>query len=321
MTPEISLLVVVYHYIEEQKYTRGVYPTTVEILKQQLLSIGEKYSFISEKSLVSIISGGQSSSSKLCLITFDDGLLSQYVNALPVLRELSVPAVFFIPTGHLSNYKSYLVHKVHYILSKLQPQMLLGDLFHKYKLITGKKIDSSTLDMNKIMEWYRYDDRETALFKFFINHFLHADEAAKIIDLIFSENYRGSEKDFCESLYMGREHIKELTESNFGIGMHTHQHLNIQNSSIEEVARDMSLNYNILGEMVGRDKIRGISYPFGSITKDIYDEKIESVAKKLKLLYGFTTEKKINDIFFTPFLLGRFGSNDISGGKKPIFEI
>jgi len=31
-----------------------------------------------------------------CLVlTFDDGLLSQYVNALPVLTELGVPAVFF----------------------------------------------------------------------------------------------------------------------------------------------------------------------------------------------------------------------------------
>jgi peptidoglycan/xylan/chitin deacetylase (PgdA/CDA1 family) len=33
------------------------------------------------------------------VLTFDDGLLSQYLNALPVLTDMSVPAVFFVLPG------------------------------------------------------------------------------------------------------------------------------------------------------------------------------------------------------------------------------
>ena len=33
------------------------------------------------------------------VLTFDDGLLSQYLNALPVLTDLAIPAVFFVLPG------------------------------------------------------------------------------------------------------------------------------------------------------------------------------------------------------------------------------
>jgi peptidoglycan/xylan/chitin deacetylase (PgdA/CDA1 family) len=44
-----------------------------------------------------------------CLVlTFDDGLLSQYTNALPVLTELDVPAVFFVLPGFADGVHRYM---------------------------------------------------------------------------------------------------------------------------------------------------------------------------------------------------------------------
>ncbi|HEV7665835.1 MAG TPA: polysaccharide deacetylase family protein [Chloroflexota bacterium] len=44
-----------------------------------------------------------------CLVlTFDDGLLSQYTNALPVLTELGVPAVFFVLPGFADGVHRYM---------------------------------------------------------------------------------------------------------------------------------------------------------------------------------------------------------------------
>jgi peptidoglycan/xylan/chitin deacetylase (PgdA/CDA1 family) len=44
-----------------------------------------------------------------CLVlTFDDGLLSQYLNALPVLTELGVPAVFFVLPGFADGIHRYM---------------------------------------------------------------------------------------------------------------------------------------------------------------------------------------------------------------------
>jgi peptidoglycan/xylan/chitin deacetylase (PgdA/CDA1 family) len=43
---------------------------------------------------------GTSDAPRRCIVlTFDDGLLSQYLNAMPVLTDLAVPAVFFVLPG------------------------------------------------------------------------------------------------------------------------------------------------------------------------------------------------------------------------------
>jgi peptidoglycan/xylan/chitin deacetylase (PgdA/CDA1 family) len=42
------------------------------------------------------------------LLTFDDGLLSQYQNALPVLSELGLPAVFFVLPGFADGVHRYM---------------------------------------------------------------------------------------------------------------------------------------------------------------------------------------------------------------------
>src|SRR3989442_14550632 len=46
-----------------------------------------------------VMSGSADSPRGCIVLTFDDGLLSQYLNALPVLTDMSIPAVFFALPG------------------------------------------------------------------------------------------------------------------------------------------------------------------------------------------------------------------------------
>ena len=49
---------------------------------------------------VNAVMSGSADSPRGCIVlTFDDGLLSQYLNALPVLTDMSIPAVFFALPG------------------------------------------------------------------------------------------------------------------------------------------------------------------------------------------------------------------------------
>jgi peptidoglycan/xylan/chitin deacetylase (PgdA/CDA1 family) len=40
---------------------------------------------------------------RACVLTFDDGYLDNYLNALPILTKFEIPATIFIPTGCLDN--------------------------------------------------------------------------------------------------------------------------------------------------------------------------------------------------------------------------
>ena len=91
-------LVINFHYIhEEDKYSfPGIYPTSVARLASQLEQISEHFHFISQDDLSGAVDGQKTLPERCCLITFDDGLRDQYENALPLLMEKGIPAVFFV---------------------------------------------------------------------------------------------------------------------------------------------------------------------------------------------------------------------------------
>ena len=72
----MELLVVVYHYIDdEDKYSAGIYRTSPERLFRQLDAIQKNYQFISEADLVLAIPKQKPLPERSCFITFDDAAI------------------------------------------------------------------------------------------------------------------------------------------------------------------------------------------------------------------------------------------------------
>ncbi len=318
----MELLVVAYHYIDsETKYKAGIYPTSPERFRNQLQTINKTHKFITEENLVNAIKGKEKLPEKSCLITFDDAVISQYDIALPILEELSVPAVIFVPTAHFSG-NSYRVNKIHYLLSQLDPKVLLTDVENVHHEIFGQYPDWEKIGIEKISNWYRYDVLDVAKFKYLLNHVMKSNTANKIISKVFEKNYPKTEEEFCKKTFMGKDHIEKLKSHKLiSLGLHTHSHESIPNSTKEEVSKDLHKNYNYLKNDLEVEKINGISYPYGLITKETFEKQIEKSVNELGLTYGFTTEKNINTNLDNPFLLCRYGANDITGGKRPIYNI
>ena len=92
------LLAVNFHYIDRVDRLEGghpypypaIFPTAPEQLASQLEAIGARFDFVSGAQIVDALDG-KPFPERACLITFDDGLRSQFENALPVLDRLGVP--------------------------------------------------------------------------------------------------------------------------------------------------------------------------------------------------------------------------------------
>lgn len=317
----MELLALSYHYIdEEDKYSSGIYPTSPERLSRQLELIGKSYSFISEDQLVQAIRGEIELSQRSCMVTFDDGVISQYEVAKPILEKYEVPAVIFIPTAHLHG-KAYTVHKIHYLLSQIPEEDLLSNLEKQYTRLTGSTIAWDAVGLETITNWYRYDRLAAAKFKYALNHYLAEDMAQKLTSFIFDDLSDVQEDAFCKSFFVSEKEIRELSEHPLiRVGLHTHRHMSIVRSSVDAVARDIIENQRMLVEITGK-KSHGIAYPFGRVTNEVFETKVRTPAHETGLTYGFTTDKKVNTDLSAPFLLGRYNPNDVTGGKKPIFEI
>lgn len=90
------LIVSNYHYVRDN--FDSIYPSIVGItpneFRKQLVLLKNQGDFINPNYLVENLKEVLESKYNYFLITFDDGLKEQFKNALPIMDELNVPALF-----------------------------------------------------------------------------------------------------------------------------------------------------------------------------------------------------------------------------------
>ena len=100
---DFGLISIMYHRFNEQKY-----PSTninLDIFKEQLEIIeNEGIDFIHPNNFEKKVLFSQSKQNRKILFTVDDGLLSFYKNAWPILKEKEIPFILFINTREVGSF-------------------------------------------------------------------------------------------------------------------------------------------------------------------------------------------------------------------------
>lgn len=317
------LLIVNYHYLgDERQYPQGIYPISPERFTRQLAIIGRHFSFVSEAQILEAVQGGKPLPERACLISFDDGLRSQYEVALPLLTARGIPALFFVNGSPYREERAPLVHKIHWCRAHLSPRAFLDRVTDAYRGITGARLDLDSLAFrsDELRTHYHYDSLEEAKVKFVLDRGF-GDPAVReaVVARIFAA-IAPREDEFCRSFYIPREGLRELSRLGY-LGIHTYSHkpLALYSLSVcrEEIERCMAIMPKILGKDAPR--IASISYPYGN--KEIIPSFITETVRAAGLSLGFTMERSLNRTLAQPYLLARVDTNDAPGGKAPGFEM
>lgn len=106
--PCIYLPTLMYHHIENADIAKSAGHSGLnvppEIFKQQMEYLVQKgYQTITAGELVAFFDNGKPISPKSILLTFDDGYADFGDNAYPILRQLNLSAILFLPTGLADN--------------------------------------------------------------------------------------------------------------------------------------------------------------------------------------------------------------------------
>lgn len=100
--------VLFYHHVEPaaeavRKGHNGLYIDN-EVFRRQMVELKEKgYETVSPEDLARFFDEGKALPSKSVMITFDDGYDDNGIYAFPILKELGMKGVIFIPTGLIQN--------------------------------------------------------------------------------------------------------------------------------------------------------------------------------------------------------------------------
>ena len=270
--------IIMYHYVRPRENSRLRY-LDLEDFKTQLAFFEKEFGFLSIDEFRYNIEN-KISSNKV-LLTFDDGLKDHYNYVLPELVKRKISGFFFIPSAILTTRNILNVHKIHYLLSKLNSNELLNSI--------KKKIDISFFSKVLDEEIYSYSehDKNELLIKRLLNYSLKHEFSNSITDELLSEYSLRS--DLFDKLYLNKNELSELSSFGQIIGSHAYDHQVLSSLSKEE--QFSQLDHSMVSlEKYMPDDFKTFCYPYGY--KMSYNDETLKILDNFNIDYAFVFDNK-----------------------------
>lgn len=81
--------------------------TSPERFREQMLWLKRRFRPMALGRIVAAMEAGERLPANVVAVTFDDGYEDNHRHAFPILRELGIPATFFVSTGHIDSGRPY----------------------------------------------------------------------------------------------------------------------------------------------------------------------------------------------------------------------
>ncbi len=312
----MRFLSITYHYMGDYGLEyQGISSLSASRFIRQLEEIGQNFEFISQETLLNALENRTVLPENSCLLTFDDGLKSQFEVAVPILEQMKIPAVFFLCGLPYDRREVLTIHKIHWLRSILDPNIFIEKIVAKLEML-GSEFSWEMFDPDKIADKFFWDDLETKKIKYLLNVVLPPALSKQCVDLLFDE-YVGSQEQFCDDFYLSESEVRCLHE-HFAVGVHSYSHQVLGRMGRDSVRAEIRRNIDVVSTMISASP-KGISYPYGY--KEAVTPMVAEIARQSGLAFGFTVERSFNVTLHEPLLLARIDTNDAPAGKKPVFEM
>lgn len=258
-----SVLVLMYHYIHGSRaaHLQGLHGLTDAALEQQLGYLQEHYRVLDYPSFLQGLNGEQALPPRCALITFDDGTIDQYTTAYPVLKRLGLPATFFVITDAVENRRLAAVHARHLLARALGEEGLRRAFIDQLAVRTGRTDGFEAVADETARRAYRWDDLETARFKYAVNFGLPSDARNAVLKDLFGRNV-GDWAEAGDAFYVSWEHLRAMKAGGMQIGGHSHHHEALSLLDPAAACADLHRCHTLLVGRLGADAYP-FSYPFG----------------------------------------------------------
>lgn len=254
-----------------------------EEFRVQMEYVAKHYNTVTLKEIQQEQSGQSSLPPHPCVITFDDGYIDAYENAVPVLEELGLKATFFIIGRPTVTQELPWLHAIHQILDS-NDFLQCAAAFRKAapRFFPTEAVTKKVL-CELVWRYFLEEERSTR------QRFL--DVVRRGLGDTTSTAYR----------FMRECHIEQLYARGFEIGCHSMDHEYMTLLSCDDLRQDIRQCRQVLGGIVG-DAPNLFCYPFGA-----FNTQIMETLKQEGFAFACTTRSGLNDRSTNPLALYRIG--------------
>lgn len=271
------------------------YPIVVrpELFAQHMRIIGRHYRPLRLLELVEALSNNRLPPRGV-VVTFDDGYLDNFTQALSILEEYRVPATIFVATGNIDSQREFWWDELDRIILKtadLPGNLEMNIHGQPYSLPTASMHERSQTrkTVHLLLKPLEYEERES-----------HLDELAKWAGQ--SREGRSNHRA------MRANELRQLVQSEFiDVGAHTITHPQLSALSYKAQEKEIAGSRDQLGAITG-ETIKLFAYPYGS--RQDYDGNSARIVKSCGFQAVCTTVPGKVDAVTDVYDLPRFPVDD-----------
>jgi peptidoglycan/xylan/chitin deacetylase (PgdA/CDA1 family) len=249
LVPMPTLSIVTYHHIADHDPSYPFDPDTADADRAQFrrhMEMLARYGTpVGVEELLRAIEGGPLPKNPV-MVTFDDGYRSCHDVALPILRQVGVPATFFISTSFITERRLYWWERISLLLSRSRRQRAAI----------------------RYPRWLELDVRDPALrtrltglvkteMQLDLERFL--DELAAALGVEWSAEIEARHAD---EMIMTWDQVRALARSGMDVESHTRRHRVLQTLAPADLQEELTGSRQELEAQLGRP-VRVIAYPVG----------------------------------------------------------
>lgn len=258
----------------------NVFSCSAPALNRHIAVIRNHFELITPQDLPSLMGGGKRG--RYALLTFDDGYRDNYSEALPVLVDNGVSALFFICTGFIDSREPPWWDKVAFMVRhSAQTEISLNGQRIR---IAGQKSATAIRDV--------------------LREFKLLSTATEEKLLMLQELLKPQINMPEDSLFMTWDELAEVKAAGIVIGSHTLRHDKLSHLSRQEQEQELRESKRLLDSRLDQDTVH-LAYPVGGL--DSFTRETQQIAGDTGYRYAFTTEQHLNSgASLDPLALGRF---------------
>jgi peptidoglycan/xylan/chitin deacetylase (PgdA/CDA1 family) len=225
-------------------YNRNLFSCTVQRFREHLAVLKDRFDIVTIDRLAHFAGHGYSGRRPVALLTIDDGYADNYLLCYPLLKEMGIPAVFFVPTAFVGARRLLWSDEIAWMLrNSRHATVALPYAPEPYSLAA----DWLEVTIRNILRHVRRWPLPIA-------------EQVGMIRQACGGVSPAAEGDWPE--FMNWQQVREMCSAGMDIGSHTHSHSLLSRLDLGQQRDELADSRAIL-ESELRTTIRAVAYPVG----------------------------------------------------------
>lgn len=271
-----ALYVFNYHRVgnrDECGYNRNLFSCTVEQFREHLALLKDRFDFVTIDRLADFARHGYAGRRPLALVTFDDGYADNYLLAFPVLKQMEVPAVFFLPTEYIGARRLLWSDEIAWMLRNSRHSTITLPYAPGPYSLAAERLERTIRDI--------------------LRHVRRCPVpiAEQVDQIRLACGGASPDSDDDRPPFMNWEQVREMRSAGMDIGSHTHSHTPLARLTPDQQRTELGTSRAVL-ESELREPIRAVAYPVGDHTA--YTAETCRIAREVGYELGFNFQRHTN---------------------------